>query len=97
MTAGQTFTAVIFYLVALVLGWKASQFATVSVLQTIATGNGLVWAILSAQVILAGFCGALCFILMGRKGRGDLSAGGVALTAAIAAAAAWFIMGIALR
>lgn len=97
-TAGQWYTAVVFYLTALVLGWKASQFATVSVLQSISTGYGIVWAILSVQLILAGFGGSLYFIFLGRDtGQRDLGAAGVTLTAAIVTAAAWFIMTVALR
>lgn len=97
-TAGQWYTAIVFYLTALVLGWKACQFATVSVLQSISTGYGIVWAILAVQLILAGFGGALFFIFRGRDtGRRDLGAAGVALTVAIVAAAAWLIMSIALR
>lgn len=97
-TAGQWYTTVLFYLTALVLGWKASQFATVAVLQSIGTGYGIVWAILGVQFILAGFGGALYFIFLGRDtGQRDLGAAGVALTAAIVTAAAWLIMTVALR
>jgi hypothetical protein len=97
MTAGRVYTAIVFYLVAAVLGWKGAQFATVSVLQAMSTGYGLVWAILSVQLIIGGFLGALYFMFLGRDtGRRDLAAAGSALTASIVAGCAWLIMGVAL-
>ena len=96
MTGWQRYTTVAFYLTALLLGWEAAQFATVSVLHSISIGYGIVWAILSGQLILAGFGVTLFFLFLGRnEGRSDLGAAGVALTSAIVACSTWLVMTIA--
>jgi hypothetical protein len=98
LTGGQKYATVMFYLASLVLGWKAAQFATVAVLESVYTGYGIVWAVLSVQLFLAGFGASLYFMFTGRSTRrADLGAAGVALSAAIVAAACWVIMQVALR
>ncbi len=97
MTTGRVYTATFFYIAAAVFGWKAAQFATVTVLQTFSTGYGFVWAILSVQLIIGGFLGALYFMFLGRDtGRRDLAGAGAALTATVVTGCAWLIMDVAL-
>lgn len=98
LTGGQRYTILAAYLAASILWWKTVQFATVTILNALTVGYGIVWAAIAAQLAIAGVVVIIYITVRGRDSGhlygAALGSLGVSL---FSSGLAWAVMAWALR